>query len=82
MKLDDFLNVIKKDPQVQVEIKGMIVKNSRLPYDYQSKLRYDTLDHTVNFKEMIILMDSTIVGIDLELKMKISRIKNLESRLL
>ena len=57
----------------------MIDKNNRLLYDYQSKLRYDTLNHNVNLKEMIILMASTIVGIDLELK--ISRIKNLESKL-
>ena len=77
--MDDFINVIKRDPKVQIKIKDMSDKYNRLPYTYQSKIGYDTLIQNVILKEIINVMGTTIVDIGMELKMKISRIKYLES---
>ena len=79
--MDDFIKVIKRDPQVQLK-KGMLDKYKRLPYNYQSKTGYDTLIQNAILKEIINLLGTAIVYIDIELKMKISRIKYLESRIL
>ena len=78
--MDDFINVIKQDPQGRIKINDMLDSYNRLPYDYQSEIGYDTLIQNVIHKEMMNLMGDTIVNIDIELKMKISRIKYLESR--
>ena len=73
--MDDFINLIKRDPQVQIKIKNISDKYIELPLKYQSKIGYDTLIQNVKIKEKINLMGITIVDIDIELKMKISRIK-------
>ena len=57
-------------------------KYNRLPYNYESKIEYVTLIQNVILKELINLMVATIPNIDIELKVKINRLKNLESRLL
>ena len=36
--MDDFINVIKRDPKVPVKIKDVLDKCNRLPYNYQSKI--------------------------------------------
>ena len=41
--MEDFKNVIKRDPKVQTKIKDMLDKYKRLPYKYQSKIGYDNL---------------------------------------
>ena len=58
----------------------MLDKHNRLPYKYQAKIGYDSLIQSVIFKEIISLLGATIVDVDIELRMKISRIKYLESR--
>ena len=58
----------------------MLDRYNRLPYNYQSKIGYDTLIQNVILKEIINIMSRTITDSDIELKMKISRIKYLESR--
>ena len=78
---DDFVNVIKKDAKVGNKRNDTLDRYNRLPYNYQSKIRYDTFIQNVILKELINIMDTTITEIDIELKMKISRIKYLESRL-
>ena len=78
--MDGFWIAIKRDPQVQIKIKDILVEYNRLPYKYQSKIGCDTLLQNVIFKEMINLMASTIADLDIELKLKISRIKYLEKR--
>ena len=59
----------------------MLKRYKRLPIEYQSNIGYDTLIQNVILKELNNIMAATIVDIDIELKMKISRIKYLESRL-
>ena len=58
----------------------MLDRYIRLPYNYQSETGYDTLIQNVILKEVINIMGTTITDLDIELKMKISRIKYLESR--
>ena len=57
----------------------MLDRYNRLPLKYQSKIGYDTLIQTFIFTEIIIMMATTITELDIELKMKISRIEHLES---
>ena len=76
--MNNFVNVIKKDPKVRTKINDNLDKYIRLPYKYQSKIGYDTLIQNVILKELINIMGTTITDMDLELKMKISRVKYLE----
>ena len=71
---DDSVNVIKKDPKVGVKINDMLDRYNKLPLKYQSKRGYDTLIQNVVLKELINIMGITITDLDIELKMKISRI--------
>ena len=52
----------------------------RLPYNYRSKIGYDCLIQNVILKELINIMGTVITDLDIELKMKISRIEYLESK--
>ena len=52
-----------------------------MPYNYQSKIGYDSLIQNVILKELINKNGTTITGIDKELKLKFSRRKYFESRL-
>ena len=53
----------------------MLDRYNRLPPKYQSKIRYDTLIQNVILKEILSLMGATITDLEIELKIKISRIK-------
>ena len=75
---DDFVNIDKKDPQVRVKINDMFDRYIRLPYEYQSKIGYDTLIGNVILKELTIMMGTTIADLDIELNIKIGRIDYLE----
>ena len=78
--MEDFINVIRKDPEVRNKTNDTLDRYNRLPYKYQSKIGYDSLIQNVIRKEMINIMGTTITDLDMELKMKISRIKDLESK--
>ena len=78
--MEAFVNFIKKDPKVRIKINDMLYRYNRLPYNYQSKKGYDTLIQNVILKELINIMGGTITDLDVESKMKISRIKYLEKR--
>jgi len=79
--MDDFINVIKKDSKIRIKINNMLDRYDRLPSNYQLKIGCDSLVQNVIFKELINIMGTTITDLDIELEMKISRIKYLESRL-
>ena len=78
--MNDLINVIKKDPQVRIKINDMLDRYNRLPYNYQSKIGYDRIIQNVILKELINKMGTSISDLDIELKMKISRIKYLENK--
>ena len=60
----------------------MLDRYIKLPYNYQSKIGCETVIQSVILKELINIMGATIPHLDIELKMKIKGIKNLENRLL
>ena len=76
--MNDFINIIEKYPQAQIKLKYLLDKYSNLPYNYHSKIGYDTSIQSVIFNDLLKLMGTTIVDAGIELKMKISRIKYLE----
>ena len=78
--MDAFINVIRKDPKVQIKINYMLDRYNRLPSIIQSKIGYDCLIQKVILKELKNIMGTTITDLDIELKIKISRIKYLENK--
>ena len=78
--MDDFVIVVKKDPKVRNSINVMLDRYMCLPF--QSKIRYNSLIQTVILKELINIMAMTINDLDIELKVKISRNRCLESKLI
>ena len=77
---DAFIKVLKKDPRVQSEINILLDRYMSVLYDFQSKIVYNSLVHNVILKEVIYIMGSTTMDLDMELKMKVSRIKYLENK--
>ena len=75
----DFVNVIRKGPKVRNKINYMLDRYMRLPYNYQSKIGYDTLIQNAILKELIIIMSTIITDLDIELKMKINQTEHLEN---
>ena len=78
--MEAFIIVIKKDSQVRVKINNMLDRYISLPYNYQSKIGYDSLIQNVILKELKNIMGTTITYLDIELKMKIIRIQYLENK--
>ena len=78
--MDDFINAIKKDPQVRIKINDMLDRYIRLPHKYQSNIGYDTLIQNVIHKELVNIMGTTIKDLDIELKTKSSVIEYLEKK--
>ena len=58
----------------------MLDRYNRLPYNYQSKIGYDTLIQDVILKELLNIMGTTITDLETELKMKISGFEYLDSK--
>ena len=77
--MNDFRNVTKKDLIVRVKMNDMLDRYNRLPTKYQSKQGYDNLIQNVFLKELINIMGATITDLDIDLKIKISTIENLEN---
>ena len=75
--MDDFINVIKKDPQVCIKINKMLDRYNRLSYNHKIENVYDNLIHNMILKELKNIMATMIVDLDMELKMKFGRIKYL-----
>ena len=73
--MENFMNVIKKDTNVRIKMNDTLDRYMKLPYNYQSKKGYDTLIQNVILKELINIMGTTKTDLDIELKMKISKIK-------
>ena len=59
----------------------MLDRYMRLPYKYRSKIGYDCLIQNVILEELINIMGKTIIDSDIEVKLKINRIKYLEKKI-
>ena len=77
--MEAFINVIKKVPFVCMKINNMLDRYKRLTYNRKIEIVYDNLIQNIILKELIIIMSVIITDLDMELKMKISRIKYIES---
>ena len=77
--MDSFINVIKKDYFVCIKINNMLDRYNRLTYDHKIEVAYDNLIQNIILKELINIMSVMIRDLDMELKLKISRIEYLES---
>ena len=51
--MEAFVNVIRRDPKVQIKINNLLDRYNRLPDNYQSKIGYDCLIQSVILKEII-----------------------------
>ena len=78
--MDAFINVLKKDPFVCIKINNMLDRYNRLNYDRKIEIVYDNLIQNIILKELINIMSVMIRDLDMELKLKISRIKYLENK--
>ena len=78
--MDAFINVIKKDPFICMKINNMLDRYNKLSYDYKIEIVYDNLIQNIILKELINIMSIMISDLNIELKMKISRIKYLENK--
>ena len=77
--MDAFVNVIKNDSFVGMKINNMLDRYNRLTYDPKIEIVYDNLIQNIILEELINIMSIMISVLDMELKMKISRIKYLEN---
>ena len=73
--MEAFRNLNRKDPKVRVKINDTLDRYIRLPYKYQSNIGYDCLIQNIILKEVINIMGTTIIDLDIELKIKNSRKK-------
>ena len=61
--MEAFINVIRKDPKVQVKINDMLDRYNKLPYNYRSKAGFDTLIQNIILNELINIMGTTITDL-------------------
>ena len=80
IKMEAFINVIKKDPFVCIKINNMLDRYNRLTYDRKIEIVYDNLIQNIILKELINMMSIMVRDLDMELKLKISRIECLENK--
>ena len=78
--MEAFINVIKNDPFVCNKINNMLDRFNRLTYDHKIMIVYDNLVQNTILEESINIRSIMISDLDIELKMKISRIKYLENK--
>ena len=78
--MDAFINVLKKDPFVCIKINNMLDRYNRLTYDRKNEIVYDNLIQNIILKELINIMSLVIRDLDMELRLKISRIEYSENK--
>ena len=67
---DAFIKVIKKDPKIQNKINIVLDRHMSLPYDFQSRIGYNSLIQNVFLKELLNIMSLILIELDIKLKMK------------
>ena len=73
--MENFIRAIKKDPKICKNINIMLDRYCSLPYEFQSRIGYKSLIQNVILKELINILSLIIIDLDVESKMKNSRIK-------
>ena len=77
--MDAFINVLKKVPFVCMKINNMLDRYNRLTFDRKIEIVYDNLIQNIILKELINIMSIIISDLDIEIKLKTSRLEYLES---
>ena len=68
--MDDFIKAIKKDPKNCKNINIMLKRYMSLPYEFQSKIGYNSLIQNIILKELINVLSVLIIDLDTQLKIK------------
>ena len=68
--MDDFLKAIKKDPKICKNINIMLNRYMSLPYEFQSKIGYNSLIQNIILKELINVLSVLLIDLDTQLKIK------------
>ena len=77
--MEAFINVIKKDYFVCNKINIMLDRYNKFSYDYKIEVACDNLIQNIILKKLINIMSVMIRDLDMELKLKNSRIEYLEN---
>ena len=68
--MDNFIRAIKKDHKICININIMLDRYMSLPYEFRSRIGYNTLIQNVILKKLINILSLIIVDLDIELKLK------------
>ena len=68
--MDEFINVIKKDPLVCIKMNIMLDRYNRLTYNHKIEIAYDNLIQNIILKELINMLCLIIIDLDIEIKLK------------
>ena len=68
--MEGFINATKEDPKICNNINIMLDRYMSLPYDFRSKIGYNSLKQNVFLKELVNILSLLIIELDIELKMK------------
>ena len=68
--MDNFIKAIKKDKKICDKINIMLDRYMSLPYEFRSRIGYNSLIQIVILKELINILSLIIVDLDIELKLK------------
>ena len=71
--MDNFIKTIKKDPKTCNNINIMLDRYMSLPYEFRSKIGYNSLIQNVILKEIVIMLALIIIDLDIEVKLKNSQ---------
>ena len=67
--MDDFIRAIKRDPKFRNNINIMLDRYLSLPYEFQSRIGYNSLIQNIILKELNNIMSLIIIVLDIELKL-------------
>ena len=68
--MDDFIKSIKKDPKICNNINIMLDRYMALPYEFRSKIGYNSLIQNVILKQLINILSLIIIDLDIGLKIR------------
>ena len=68
--MDNFIKAIKRDKKICDNINIMLDRYMSLPYEFRSRIGYNSLIQNVILKELINILSLIIVDLDIELKLK------------
>ena len=68
--MENFIKAIKKDKRICNNINILLDRYMSLPYEFRSRIGYNSLIQNVILKELINMLCLIIVDLDMELKLK------------